>query len=152
MSLWTPGGEVPVNRSNDEATAPAGAAGRGPDPMMDGATGMVDGPSLDDLSPEEREQAEAMIQEMAQVQQQIAATPAAQLVANHAMGFYELAAIKLSQDPPLFNEAQLAIDALSAVLESVGARLGEDLAPLRQGLQQLQMAFVQLKERGDADT
>ena len=34
---------------------------------------MTGGPSLDDLSPEERAQAEAMIQEMAQVQQQIAA-------------------------------------------------------------------------------
>jgi hypothetical protein len=147
MSLWTPGGEVPVNRSSDPE--PSAGAGRGPDPITDGATGMVDGPSLDDLSPEERAQAEAMIQEMAQVQQQIAATPAAQLVANHAMGFYELAAIKLSQDPPLFSEAQLAIDALSAVLDSVGPRLGEDLPPLRQGLQQLQMAFVQLKERGD---
>ena len=149
MSLWTPGGEVPVNRSGDPEPSPA-ASNRGADPLTDGATGMVDGPSLDDLSPEERAQAEAMIQEMAQVQQQIAATPAAQLVANHAMGFYELAAIKLSQDPPLFAEAQLAIDALSAVLDSVGARLGDDLAPLRQGLQQLQMAFVQLKERGEA--
>ena len=146
MSLWTPGGEVPVNRSSEAQPA---AGDRGPDPITDGATGMVDGPSLDDLSPEERAQAEAMIQEMAQVQQQIAATPAAQLVANHAMGFYELAAIKLSQDPPLFAEAQLAIDALSAVLDSVGPRLGDDLAPLRQGLQQLQMAFVQLKERGE---
>ena len=90
MSLWTPGGEVPVNRSGPEPSRPPE-----PDPMAAGATGFVDGPSLDDLSPEERAQAEAMIEQMADVQRQIAGTPAAQLVANHAMGFYELAAIKL---------------------------------------------------------
>jgi hypothetical protein len=86
---------------------------------------------------------------MAQVQQQIAETPAAQLVANHAMGLYELAAIKLSQEPPLYAEAQLAIDALTAVVEASGDRLGADLAPLRQGLGQLQMAFVELRRRDE---
>lgn len=146
MSLWTPGGEVPVNRSTGRPAEPTD-----PDPLVDGATGFVDGPSLDDLSPEERAQAEAMIEQMADVQRQIAATPAAQLVANHAMGFYELAAIKLGQEPPQFTEAQIAIDALAAVLDSVGTRLGDDLAPLQQGLSQLQLAFITLKERGEAD-
>ncbi len=143
MSLWTPGGEVPVDRGGNQGSTPDR-------PMADGASGVAGGPSLDDLSPEERAQAEEMIREMAQVQQQIAATPAGQLVANHAMGMYELAAIKLSAEPPLFAEAQLAIDAMSAVLDAVGSRLGDDLAPLRQGLDQLQMAFVELKTRGDA--
>jgi len=142
MSLWTPGGEVPVDRGGKQQ--PPDRA------MADGASGVAGGPSLDDLSPEERAQAEEMIREMAQVQQQIAATPANQLVANHAMGMYELAAIKLSAEPPLFAEAQLAIDAMAAVLDAVGSRLGDDLAPLRQGLDQLQMAFVELKTRGDA--
>jgi hypothetical protein len=142
MSLWTPGGEVPVERNPDRGRRPE------PDPAG-GAAGLAGGPSLDDLSPEERAQAEAMIQEMAQVQQQIAATPAGQLVANHAMGMYELAAIKLSTEPPLFAEAQLAIDAMAAVLDAVGDRLGEDLTPLREGLTQLQLAFITLKERGE---
>lgn len=147
MSLWTPGGEVPVNRSRDDAAAPS----PGPDVVADGAAAFVDGPSLDDLSPEERARAEAMIQEMAEVQRQIAATPAAQLVGNHAMGFYELAAIKLGQEPPQFVEAQIAIDALAAVLDAVGDRLGDDQAALRQGLQQLQMAFVELKRRAEGE-
>jgi len=143
MSLWTPGGEVPVNRRGDAEQARRDAS----DAIDAGAAALAGGPSLDDLSPEEREQAEAMIREMAQVQQQIAATPANQLVANHAMGMYELAAIKLSTEPPLFAEAQLAIDAMAAVLDAVGPRLGDDLVPLRQGLDNLQMAFVELKNR-----
>jgi len=146
MSLWTPGGEVPIDRhgGRDRGTAADAEAD-----LTGGAAGLAGGPSLEDLSPEERAQAEAMIQEMAQVQQQIASTPAAQLVANHAMGLYELAAIKLSVDPPRFNEAQLAIDAMAAVLEVAGDRLGDDGPPLRQGLGQLQMAFVELKNRGE---
>jgi hypothetical protein len=142
MSLWTPGGEIPVNRkASPPQPEPAG------DPRAGGTAGLAGAPSLDDLSPEEREQAEAMIKQMAQVQQQIAETPAAQLVANHAMGLYELAAIKLSQEPPLYAEAQLAIDALTAIVEVAGDRLGDDQTPLRQGLGQLQMAFVELRRR-----
>jgi len=139
MSLWTPGGEVPVNRTSSSEPEP--------DPRDAGMAGIAGGPSLDDLSPEERAQAEQMIAEMADVQRQIAATPAAQLVANHAMGLYELAAIKLSQEPPLFAEAQLAIDVLQAMIDTVGDRLGDDAAPLKQGLSQLQMAFVELRRR-----
>jgi hypothetical protein len=146
MSLWTPGGEVPVNR---------GGEGRSPEPQPDpraaGAAGLAGAPSLDDLSPEQRAEAEEMIREMAQVQQQIAETPAAQLVANHAMGLYELAAIKLSQEPPRYADGQLAIDALAAVLEVAGDRLGADAATLRQGLSQLQMAFVELRRRDAAE-
>ncbi len=108
-------------------------------------SGRVGGPSLDDLSPEERAQAEQMIAEMAEVQRQILAAPASQIVTNHVAGFYELAALHLSQEQPRFEEAQLAIDAMEAVLAAVGERLGENERPLRDALRQLQMAFVQRK-------
>jgi hypothetical protein len=150
MSLWTPGGEIPVDRGGNQGTS--GQPAPGPDAAAGGASGLAGGPSLEDLSPEERAQAEAMIQEMAEVQQQIASTPAAQLVANHAMGMYELAAIKLSQEPPRFAEAQLAIDAMAAVLDATADRIGEDAVALRQGLNQLQLAFVELKNRGEQGT
>ena len=75
MSLWTPGGEVPVER-NKPAAAPE------PDPTAGGAAGFTGGPSLADLSPEERAEAEAMIAQMADVQRQISATPAAQRTAT----------------------------------------------------------------------
>jgi hypothetical protein len=135
MSLWTPGGEVPIDR-NQTPESPA---------ADEGVSGRVGGPSLDDLSPEERAQAEQMIAEMAEVQRQILAAPASQIVTNHVAGFYELAALHLSQEQPRFEEAQLAIDAMEAVLAAVGERLGENERPLRDALRQLQMAFVQRK-------
>lgn len=141
MSLWTPGGEVPVNRDRP------GPAPESPD---EGMAGMAGAPSLDDLSPEERAQAEQMIAEMAEVQRQILAAPAAQVVANHVMGFYELAALHLTQEEPRFEEARLAIDAMTAVLDATEARLGENGAALRQALNQLQMAFVQRSEQPSA--
>lgn len=142
MSLWTPGGEVPVNRNSgaDQSRQPEPA----PDP--DVVPGM---PDLDELSPEDRVRAEEMMAEMAEVQAQIAAAPASQIIGNHLVGFYELAAIHLQQDPPDFRSAQLAIDALAAVLDTLGNRLGEVLEPMSQALNQLQMAFVQLRTRAE---
>lgn len=137
MSLWTPGGEVPIDRNRGEQ--PADAPG--------GAAGMVGGPSLDDLSPEERAQAEQMVAQMAEVQRQILAAPAHQLVTNHVVGLYELAAIHLGQPEPDLEAARLAIDAMVAVLDATEARLGEDGAALRQALVQLQMAFVQVSSQ-----
>lgn len=116
-----------------------------PTPADEGVSGRVGGPSLEDLSPEERAQAEEMIAEMADVQRQVLAAPAAQVVTNHIAGFYELAALHLSQENPRFDEAQLAIDAMAAVINAVGDRLGENASPLRDALLQLQTAFVQRK-------
>jgi hypothetical protein len=142
MSLWTPGGEVPIDR-NRQPDAPG---------ADEGVSGRVGGPSLDDLSPEERAQAEQMIAEMAEVQRQILGAPASQIVTNHVAGFYELAALHLSQEQPRFEEAQLAIDAMEAVLAAVGDRLSENETPLRDALRQLQLAFVQRKNDVSAST
>jgi hypothetical protein len=139
MSLWTPDGEHPVERE-----APAAAAD--PDPEGDPLAG---------LSPEEREQAMAMAAEMDDVRRQLASAPAAVVVANHAMGLYELAAIHLSSQPPNFAEAQVAIDAMAAIVEGLEGRLGENEPTLQDALRQLQMAYVQLHgaaAAGAADT
>ncbi|MEJ5256408.1 MAG: hypothetical protein WHS89_13770, partial [Acidimicrobiales bacterium] len=99
MSLWTPSGEVPVNRGRNDSEAGA----RPPqEPRDTGIAGLVGGPDLDDLSPEERARAEEMIAQMAEVQRQIVATPASQVVANHLAGFYELAMLHLAQERPKF--------------------------------------------------
>jgi hypothetical protein len=142
MSLWTPGGEVPIGR---EGGADEGRS------APDGAAEVVGGPSLDDLSPEERAQAEQMVAEMAEVQRQILAAPAEQLVANHVVGLYELAAIHLGQPEPDLVATRLAIDAMTAVLTVAEGRLGPDEASLRQALTQLQMAFVQVSANHPAD-
>ena len=144
MSLWTPGGEVPVNRGAAPGSEPAGG-------VQEGAAGMVGAPSLDDLSPVERAQAEAMVAEMAEVQRQILGTPVEQLVANHVIGLYELAAIHLGQPEPDLAATRLAIDAMTALLDAVEGRLGPDEGSLRDALTQLQMAFVQVSTSSAQD-
>ena len=132
MSLWTPGGERPVG-GDDGGTPGGGAPGGGPA-----------------LGPEQEAEAQQIAAEMAAVREQLAQVPAAQVVANHAMGCWELAAIHLSAQPPNFAEAQVAIDAFGALTEVLTGKLGEDEATLHDALAQLRLAFVQLKASFDA--
>ena len=101
------------------------------------------------LSDEERAQAEEMAQQLAEAREQIANTPASVVVGNHAMGLYELGAIHLSQQPPNLDEARLAIDALGMVVDGLEGRLGEHEATLKEALQQIRMAFVQISRAVD---
>jgi Domain of unknown function (DUF1844) len=80
-----------------------------------------------------------------ELRDQLARTPAARVVANHAFGLFELAALHLSLEHPQLGEAQLAIDALAALVEGMAGRLGEFEAQLRDGLAQLRIAYVQIK-------
>jgi hypothetical protein len=140
MSLWTPDGEHRVEREEPGSSGPGSAEFvSGEDP-------------LESLSPEEREQAIAMAQEMDEVRRQLASVSAAVVVANHAMGLYELAAIHLSSQPPNFSEAQLAIDAMAALVDGLVGRLGENEGTLKDALNQLKMAYVQLKGAVTATT
>ena len=91
--------------------------------------------------------AESLASEMAAARDRLAQVPAATVVANHAMGLYELAAIHLSQEPPNFGEATIAIDAMAALIDRLPGRLGDDEATLRESLSQLRMAFVVLRDR-----
>ncbi len=131
MSLWTPEGEVPIERTP-----------RATDTGGDGGFDPFDGRDLEDLSPAERQQVEAMIAEMAEAQRQVLAAPAAVVVANHAMGLFQLAALHLKQPQPDFDAARLAIDTMAALLDAAGDRLGEDGATLAEGVLELQRAFV----------
>jgi hypothetical protein len=107
----------------------------------------LDGAPIDE---DERERAESLAAEMAAVRDRLAQVPAATVVANHAMGLYELGAIHLSQDPPSFSEATIAIDAMAALIDRLPGRLGDDEATLRESLTQLRMAFVMLRDRAAA--
>jgi Domain of unknown function (DUF1844) len=78
------------------------------------------------------------------MRQQLAQAPAELVIANHAMGLWELAALHLSHKPPQLHQAQLAIDALTALLDGMQARLGDDERSLRDGLAEIRMAFVQI--------
>ena len=133
-SLWTPGGEHPVGRESQ------------PQPEPD--TGAPDEDPFAGLTDEQRAEAEAMAAQMSEVRQQLAEAPAAVVVANHAMGLYELAAIHLGQQPPKLDEARVAIDAFAALLGAVQGRLGPDESTLNDALAQLRLAFVQLSGQG----
>ena len=117
-TLWTPGGEVPVgDRPSD--TGPASPAGTSDTSAADAAAAAPEDFDLDSLSPEEREQAEQYIQELAESRERLRSVPASVVVANHAMGLYELAALHLANQPPNFSEATVAIDALGALLDGM---------------------------------
>jgi Domain of unknown function (DUF1844) len=74
----------------------------------------------------------------------LAEAPAEVVVANHCYGLFELAAVYLSQSPPRLEAARLAIDALGALIDGLAGRLGETEAELRDALQQMRLAFVQI--------
>ena len=88
--------------------------------------------------------------ELAEVQRQLLETPASVIIANHAIGLFQLAALHLNQQPPNFVDAQLAIDALGSIVEGLGDRLGPDEDALRDALAQIRLAFVQIKSAGGA--
>jgi hypothetical protein len=81
---------------------------------------------------------------MEELRDRLAQTPAEVVVANHAFGLFELAALHLSLQPPQLDQARLAIDALAALVDGLGSRLGDATPQLSDGLGQLRMAYVQI--------
>jgi len=154
-TLWTPSGEHPIPRPGDNGpgddqepgTTPRGAGTAGPAPGSRAPAGGRRGAGIPDEraggrpSPEEVRRAQ---EEMEAVRQELLRAPVELVIANHAMGLWELAALHLSERPPHLPEAQLAIDALSALVEGVTGRLGEGERALRDGLAEIRMAFVQI--------
>ena len=142
-SLWTPSGEHFPARE-EGAGGSAGSPGRPESPP--GPSG-ADDEDPGTLSAEAQAEIDAMRQQLAQ-------TPAEVVMANHCYGIFELATIYLSNSPPMFFEARLAIDGLGALLEGVKGRLGEAEPSLLQALSQLRLAYVQLEgaERAAAES
>lgn len=133
-TFWTPDGERPIGSnagspSDAEQHAPTGQ------PAQASAAGQ---PS--------QEQLEA---QMAELHRQLSETPASTVVANHCFGLFELAALHLGNRPPKLAEAQLAIDALGALVENLAGRLGEAEGQLREGLTQLRVAYVQIRQNNE---
>jgi hypothetical protein len=122
-TLWTPGGERPVSRE------PAG--GR----PESGET------AAQQAQPSEEE----MQRQIVELRDRLARTPAEVVIANHAYGLFELAALHLSLDEPQLDQARLAIDALGYLVEGLGKRLGDASEELMTGLGQMRLAFVQVQ-------
>jgi hypothetical protein len=142
-SLWTPGGEHPVDRPGTDQASPRATPPPTPPP--------TEAPERE-LTPEERAAAEEYARQVEEAREQLLAAPAGLVVGQQALQFYELAALHLSQPTPRTDEARVAIDALAAVVDAVGPRLGEAESALRQALTQLQMAVVEVSGRAGAGT
>jgi hypothetical protein len=139
-SLWTPSGEHFPEKEDDSAppASPPPGGSAPPDEPPDEA---------EPLSAEAQAEIDAM-------RQQLANSPAEVVVANHCYGLFELAAVYLSQTPPMLFQARLAIDGLGALLDGLKGRLGEAEPSLLDALSQLRLAFVQLEgvERAAAES
>ena len=82
--------------------------------------------------------------EVESLRRELAGADPSIVIANHCYGLFELAAVYLSETPPRLSAAQLAIDALAALVETLGERLGDATEPLTEALAQLRLAWVQL--------
>jgi hypothetical protein len=135
-SLWTPSGEHHPQERAADGTPGASDPGAS-DP---GAAFPADEPT-----PEE-------IEEMLLARAELASVPVTDIVANHAVGLWQLALLHLMPDPapdgsraaPRLAEAGLAIDALGALVDGLGARLAPHDEALREALSQLRLAYVQV--------
>ena len=136
-SIWTPSGEHRPDSGPEPGDADAPGAGGS---ALYGADG---GPV---------EMTEEQYRELLRARAELAAIPVADIVANHAIGLQLLAVIHLLPDPdldgtpgePRLAEASLAIDALGALVDTLGDRLAPHHDALREALTQLRLAFVEL--------
>jgi len=136
-TLWTPDGEHEVGREKgSQRGAPAEQS-------------PLSAASEDDFDDDGPELTEEQVAQMRELEEKLAQTPAAVVVANHAYGLFELAALHLGRRPPNFEQAQLAIDAMGALVEGLGDRLGDHGRQLQDGLTQLRLAFVQVRNAAD---
>jgi hypothetical protein len=105
----------------------------------------LDGADLDDLDEDTADAIEEAQRAMAEARARLADVPAEVVITNHVMGLYELAAIHLSATPPDFEQSVLAIDAVACLVDGLGDRLGAEAPTMRDALNNIRLAFVQIK-------
>lgn len=99
----------------------------------------------DDIDPETADALAEAERAMQETRERLAQVPAEVVVTNHVMGLYELAAIHLSASPPDLHQSVLAIDAVACLVDGLGERLGDDYATMQDALNNIRLAFVQIK-------
>jgi hypothetical protein len=100
---------------------------------------------LDDLDSETADALAEAERAMQEARERLAEVPAEVVVTNHVMGLYELAAIHLSASPPNLQQSVLAIDAVACLVDGLGERLGDEYPTMRDALNNIRLAFVQIK-------
>jgi uncharacterized protein with GYD domain len=129
-----------VNCVTDENTETDDAAFSGEIPGLDAMQAQ-----FEQMSPEEQQQIAEAQQAMEETRARLASVPAEVVVTHHVMGLYELAAIHLSAEQPDLVQAALAIDALACLVDGLGDRLGPEAPTMIDALQNIRLAFVQIK-------
>lgn len=108
------------------------------------------GAGVDPATGADDSRAAAAGEEMRRVRAELAATPVKDLVANHAIGLWQLALLHLGLDqsgsPPNLPEAKFAIDAMASLVDGVVDRLDDHADPLKDALTTLRLAFVRVSE------
>jgi hypothetical protein len=137
-SLWTPSGEH--QPSDGSPPGPGGDPPFPPDP---------NDPPGPDPSPEE-------IEALREVHARLVATPVEDVIANHALGLWQVALVHLgvitppdeagTSPAPDLASAGLAIDAMAALVDGLGPRLGVHEQVLHDALTQAQMLFVEVSD------
>ena len=131
--------------SQPEPTPPPVAPEPPPPPAESPASEVppVSGPPTADQSqmwtPEQEDEARRMVEEIRRV-------PSADWVLSSMMTLVNVASVKLEAGD--LEGAQLAIDALTGILDAAGSRLGGNETPLRQVATQLKMAYAQAATPG----
>ena len=150
-TLWTPEGEhrVPRERPDEPPQTAPGTAADADEALtagldIDPETGLpIDPRTGEPFDPEELAE---MQEQLREAQEQLVSVPAAEIVQNHMMGLFELAALHLRREPPDLAEARLPIDALGLLVDNLADQLpaGETL---RGALQQIRLAYVEIHKR-----
>ena len=127
---------------------PGPPAGRRPPAPSAGATSPTAPPASAGGPDEATAEEEALAAHLEELRGQLLSTPPEVVVANHAYGLFELAALHLSSRPPGFDQARLAIAALGALVEGLAGRLGQAEQSLVDALAQIRLAYVQIQAGG----
>ena len=143
MTDETPARDQNTDFSDINANLAEGLAGFGADDQTDESDPELDQETIDAIEEAQRAMDES--------RERLASVPAEVVITNHVMGLYELAAIHLSANPPELAQAALAIDALACLVDGLGDRIGPDAPTMRDALNNIRLAFVQIKGAADSD-
>ena len=139
-SLWTPSGEYQPREGGD-----------GPDTGDPGARSVPAEFGAPEVSDEE-------LEALRRVHEQLRATPAVDVVANHVVQLFQLALVYLGAggasmggEAPVADlvQASLVIDTMAAIVDGLGPRLAEHEQTLRDALSQLQMLWVEIADHSN---
>lgn len=102
------------------------------------------------------EELAAAQEQLDRIRDELAKTPVRDVVANHAIGLWQLAVLHLGLDrpgaTPNLDEAKLAIDAMASLVEGLVDRLGDHAEPLKDALTNLRIAFVRLGDDAPSES